>query len=396
MIRAAAILLLFFAVGGTNAFAQLQGVAKVFGLRQPHAASDQLPQATLLSGSLRLGTTLRPTTDWSLELAAEHFRSFASPPFPAGDPTANANRRLDLETAHDTSGHGRAYTAVDRLRLNWEGTDNALSLGRQAIGFGRIVLFSPLDVVAPFAPDVIDSEFRPGVDAIRIRHFLPSGDDLGLHLVFGREARLNSYLVSGSGQVAGIDLLGLAGSLRDRPMAGVGLAGDLGGLGWRVEASLFRGRRVGRTGGDPKETFGLAGVELWYRFAGDLSLLVDYLYNGAGTGNPEDYPRVYASAPFAEGMIFLAGHHYLLAAPAWRAHPLVELRGLLIWNLGDASWQLRPLTVLSLADNLELQLFWTLFRGEKPRQAAPLPVAVPRSEFGQFEDSGGLFLAWHF
>lgn len=54
------------------------------------------------------------------------------------------------------------------------------------------------------------------------------------------------------------------------------------------------------------------------------------------------------------------------------------------------------LAAFSLADNPELQLYWTIFQGRRSDPSPALPTNVPRSEFGQFADSGGFFLSWDF
>jgi hypothetical protein len=140
----------------------------------------------------------------------------------------------------------------------------------------------------------------------------------------------------------------------------------------------------------------IAAVEGWYRFANGMTLVAQYLHNGAGAKDPADYPQAALSAPIQEGLTSLLGRHYLLAAPSFELHPLVTLNGLLIWNLADDSWLLRPTLAISLADNLGLELFWTHLAGNSPRQRPfPLP-AESRSEFGSQGDSGGFFLKWFF
>jgi hypothetical protein len=85
-----------------------------------------------------------------------------------------------------------------------------------------------------------------------------------------------------------------------------------------------------------------------------------------------------------------------LAAPSYELHPLVTLNGLLIWNLEDDSWLLRPTLAINLADNLSLELFWTHPEGQSPSQRGiPLPPAF-HSEFGNLGESAGFFLKWFF
>jgi hypothetical protein len=179
-------------------------------------------------------------------------------------------------------------------------------------------------------------------------------------------------------------------------MLGLGLAGSLGTLGLKAEAAFYRGERVSEPGGDLHRHMLISAVEGWYRFDTGLTLIVQYLHNGAGSDDPAEYPEVARSAPLQEGLATLLGRHYLLAAPSYELHPLATLNGLLIWNLQDDSWLFRPLLELSLADNLSLELFWSHNEGRAPQQRPWPQEPVFRSEFGSQGDSGGLFLKWFF
>ena len=177
---------------------------------------------------------------------------------------------------------------------------------------------------------------------------------------------------------------------------GAGMAGSLGTLGLKGEFSVHKGRDVGAVGGDLHDCYALAAIESWYRFDSGISLIVQYLYNGPGVNDPKDYPAVIASAPLQEGLTYLLGRHYLIAAPAYELHPLATVQGLLIYNLEDQSALARPTLDLNLADNLFLQLFWSWCFGSEPKVASALLPVEPRSEFGMRGNSGGLFLKWFF
>jgi hypothetical protein len=271
-----------------------------------------------------------------------------------------------------------------------------MTFGRQAVGFGRIVIFSPLDIIAPFPPYALDTDIRPGVDALRLATHYGLDGQLDAIAVFGDSSRHNSYLATWADNRAGIDMLAIGGLLRERPMFGAGLAGSLGPLGLKGEASVYEGERVDEPGGDLHRHMVIAALESWYRFDNGITLIAQYLHNGAGVDDPADYPQAALSAPVQEGLITLLGRRYLLAAPSYELHPLVTLNGLLIWNLDDDSWMLRPTLEINLADNLSLELFWTRPDGPSPQARNwPLPPE-PRSEFGSQGENIGFFMKWFF
>ena len=330
-----------------------------------------------------------------LEASVEDQLLFSDPAGYLPLPMNSANRRIDLDHAwHGGSAADRLD--VDRLDLSGTLFGAKWRVGRQALGFGRIAILSPLDIIAPFPPDALDTDVRPGVDALHLVRYFGLGGQLGGTAVFGDVPRHNSYLATFSENIAQIDVLAIGGELRHRPVLGLGLAGSLGPLGLKGEIAGYRGTAAGLPGGDLHRHFAIAAVETWYRFDAGPILLAEYLYNGTGAAHAENYPAAYQSASFREGLSFLAGRHYLLLGPSWEVHPLVKLEGLVIANLADASFLLRPLVDLSLSDNAALQFFWSFSHGRRPRVISSSPLPVPRSEFGSAGDSGGLFLKYFF
>lgn len=375
---------------------QWSGSVKSLNLYGEEAPADLFPTYRLSSNRVRLNMDWQPASGWLLQTSLDHQLLWSDPGelFPlAGD---DGNRRLDLDKNWQHSEQSASRLQVDRLSLQWRRGAMDTTLGRQPIGFGRILIFSPLDVIAPFPPDAIDTDVRSGVDALRISFNYGLDGQLGALAVWGADGHRDSFLATWSDNRAGIDLLMIGGRLRGRSMFGAGLAGSLGTLGLKGEVSFHRGRDREESGGDLYDSYSLAAVEGWYRFANGISLVVQYLYNGPGSDDPADYPKVLASAPLQEGLTSLLGRHYLMAAPSYELHPLATLQGMVICNLADDSALLRPTLELSLADNLSLQLFWTWTLGEQPQQAGTFTPLEAGSEFGLRGDSGGLFAKWFY
>lgn len=395
------LLLLLFVLLPFSSLAGLVTDTRLGGhLKSLNLYLDRLPEssaeALLASASWRLDLTGLIAADYAFEVSVEQQLLWSDPPSFAGLPNDPVNQVAVTEHSWNRNGRFESQLRLDRLNLRGQHLGIDWSLGRQAIGFGRISLFSPLDVIAPFPPDALDVDVRPGVDAIKMTRYFGLGGQLGGVMVFGSQPRYNSYLLTFSENLGNLDLLLLTGSLRDRPMLGIGLAGEVGPVGLKGEFSWYRGARVGAPGGDRRADFAIAAVEGWYRFPGGLVVIGEYLYNGVGSNDPAQYPLVAASSPLVEGLSFLLGRHYLLVGPAYELHPLVNASGLLIHNLQDGSSLVRPQLAVSLSDNLQLDLFWAFALGDKPRFDEISGVPRVRSEFGGSGDSGGLFLRWFF
>lgn len=374
---------------------QWSGSIKTLNIYGKEAPADLFPDYQLSSNQARLNSVWSPVDDWQFEAALDYQYFWSDPSGIVNPPDIRYNRLVDLDKVKQHGDHAFSSLQVDRLNLQWSSGAMDTTLGRQALGFGRILIYSPLDVIAPFAPDAIDTEVRRGVDALHTIYNYGLDGQLGAVAVWGEKARYDSYLATWSDNRSGLDLLMIGGRLRGHNMFGAGVAGSLGTLGLKGEFSLHKGRDTEKPGGDLHDVYALAAIESWYRFDNGISLIFQYLYNGPGVNEPHDYPKVIDSPPLQEGLTHLLGKHYLIAAPSYELHPLATVQGLLLYNLGDDSALIRPTLDLSLSDNLFLQLFWTWYAGQEPRVTSSLPVEL-RSEFGMRADSGGLLLKWFF
>ena len=159
-----------------------------------HAPEDEVLYPERWSAAmlwrLRLGLRARPVPWLNLEIAYEHRARVESenPGFGSGTgilmndvhaPFRLAQVDEPLVEIDDTFSHrhelDRAFAAVDLGRAE-------VLVGRQAVGWGRGVLFGAVDIFAPFTPLESDREWRRGIDAVRAR--LPLTDLISLDAVF--------------------------------------------------------------------------------------------------------------------------------------------------------------------------------------------------------------------
>lgn len=377
---------------------QTTGVVKSTNFYMQASPSNESGGVSM--NQFRAGLTFDAAEAISFELCAENRFTISRIPLSSlssYDGTA-LDRWADLETDLHDSTHSRDSLFIDRMNVTVENQDSKITLGRQAIGFGRISLISPLDVICPFSPEALDTEIRPGVDAVQAVHYFGLGGQVGATVVFGETNLNNSYLATFSTNLGGTDVLAIAGTLQDRPMAGIGLAFDIGGLGLKGEMAVYRGKQVDNLNGDLHSSFAVGAVEAWYRFENGLELVAQYLYNGAGVRDPRAYSRVAASAFTLEGMNYLAGQHYLVIGPSYELHSLVALECMTVWNLRDRSLFIRPLLNISLGEDMDLQVYWTFKTGRSPINyiGAYGTYEVPRSEFGSSPDYGGICFKFYF
>ena len=151
--------------------------------------SDDGDRSVTLTTTIK-GTTVMPESDeatnlWRLrlgfaadapaahaELAYEHRTRSA----PAGLDTlgvlaldASAPFRLaELDDAIIEEGTYTYRHELDRAFVALRNDRAEVTVGRQAVGWGRGALYGAVDVFSPFAPLEVDREWRRGVDALRV------------------------------------------------------------------------------------------------------------------------------------------------------------------------------------------------------------------------------------
>ena len=71
-----------------------------------------------------------------------------------------------------------ATGTIDRASVTFTTDNLVLRAGRQAITWGSGMVFHPSDIVAPFAPDAIDTTYKPGVDMLYGQYLFDNGADI--------------------------------------------------------------------------------------------------------------------------------------------------------------------------------------------------------------------------
>lgn len=261
-----------------------------------HAPDDPLlfPERDTETGLLRLRLSLAGTFGPHVDsrVSYEHRARMQSDPGGLGavallPPTAPAPFRIRPVQA--TILDRPAVTHVHEVDRAWVALHLQpveLTLGRQAIGLGRGVLFSAVDVLSPFSPLEVDREWRRGVDAARAEL------SLGEHLSAGAIGAANRDFDGGvllgrlRGYAGPLDGELLAGKRDADTMLGVAASATLGDAELHAEGAGFR------TDGRGIEA-GLLGSERWvgkallgssYRFdvGRGLNVLGEYHYSGFG------------------------------------------------------------------------------------------------------------------
>ena len=319
--------------------------------------------------------------DWQLFASngdrVEQSRSLSPAGLPGFVGIPNDDRRLmDLTDTIEDDGRFRALHRFDRLAVGYSSEKIVLRLGRQAISWGNGLIFSPMDIVNPFDPTIVDTEYKVGDDMAYGQYLLSNGDDVQFSYVFRRDpltgdsdsdvatTALKYHSVLGDAE---IDLL--VSRSYDEAIFGIGGNKSIGGAVWRGDVVL-------------SDTVSGNKVQLvtnlsysWVWGGKNMSGVVEYFFTEFGQKKGRyDLVSLSQNAELtnrlARGESFTLGRNYLAGGITVEMNPLWLVTPNLFANLDDGSALLQVTTAYSVSDNAE-------FVG-----AVNLPVGPDGTEFG--------------
>lgn len=315
----------------------------------------------LASTRLRLNGTWNLSEHWQWEGAYEgqflHQQHLLLNPFPV------FLRYDDLKPSVSEGENHAVLQQLDRFKLTWEQGRWRASLGRQAVGHGNGRYFNPSDLFAPLSPFSLNSQYKAGIDGLRVTRALGVRSEVEL-LAFLPERGEGVWLGHISTNFREVDLSILAGQTYGEWTAAWDLATTAAGAAWYSEG-------VWRKGEQRKSPLrAMAGFSR--RYGTKTDVLAEYHYQNTVIDgllpllfNPE----------FLHGERYLMQRHHLAMGVSYEAHPLVAINASVMAETSDAS--ARWLLGLSWDVSMRSSLVAGILHASGPRS----------SEFGANSDA---------
>jgi hypothetical protein len=268
---------------------------------------------------------------------------------------------------------GSWHHEIDRAFVAWHARGAEVTVGRQAVGLGRGVLFGAVDVFAPFSPLEADREWRRGVDAVRADVKLGDRWSLDGVAAFGESidgsafvARLRGY----AGEVDGELVLGwrardlMAGLVSS---AAVGDAEVHGELAAYLTPDPYPGGLGAEERVVPKAVIGAS-----YRIpvGQGVPVFLEWHWSGFGVADPADVVARLADPAFRErtlrGDTQILNQQVAALLASYEADPELTLSLLGLVSTRDASGVAAPGVALRLGDRVTVQASLYLSWGARP------------------------------
>ena len=260
---------------------------------------------------------------------------------------------------------------LDRLWVGYTGEKTVVRLGRQALSWGNGLFFTPMDLVNPFDPTAIDTEYKTGDDMLYLQYLRDNGDDVQAAVVFRRDPLTGER--SADRATAAVKYHGLAGGNEfdvlvakdnDDAVVGIGATRSIGGAIWRGDV-VARDRA--------RETIVEIATNLSY----------SWMWGGKNVSGSAEY---YFDGD--EGH-YVAGNLMVEMSPLWVLTPTIVSR------TDDPSALLQIVNQYSLSDNMSFLGSLNLPLGANGTEFGGPSSAVP-NRYQSFELSVFAQLAWYF
>jgi len=265
---------------------------------------------------------------------------------------------------------------LDRIWIGFSSDKAVVRVGRQALSWGNGFFYAPMDIVNPFDPTTVDTEYKAGDDMIYGQYLQNNGHDVQAAAVFRRDIFTGS-VASDQGTTA-VKYHGLAGE-GEYDILLAEHYGDLTlGLGGNrsIGGAVLRGDIVVSDSDESTEfqlVTNLSYAWIWHEK--NMSGVVEYYYNGFGQKSGDYEPSSIADNPellkrLARGDVFTLGRNYVAAGLTIEITPLWMITPNIFTNIDDGSALLQFVTEYSLGNN-------ATFLG-----SISLPLGPNGSEFG--------------
>ena len=304
-------------------------------------------------------------------------------------------KAIKTDARHSYTDRWQSRSELERCEIAFTAGEFDIQLGRQPVSFGTSHFVPVLDVLAPFNSGYLDSTYKPGVDALRIRKIAGTTGEMELIAAAARDSEDSAVIGRYRDTFSGFDVEALAGRFRRRNFAGIGWEGERRRINIWGEAALFeRNSSDGRhLGGFSDDLAGSWSIGFEKSVAKRWRVGIACLHQDFGARKVADLTQTYARTPFRQGWMQLGASDYLIVNSNREIGPLSSVNLNAMISLVDNSTLWQPVWKINTSDESDISFFAWFKTGRSP-VSGPTGLEL-RSEFGAFASGIGMLYS-HF
>lgn len=287
--------------------------------------------------------------------------ALASPGLPRTDATGPF-RVVPLEGALASGPSFSYWHEVDRLALSFHLPKVELTVGRQAVGWGRGLVFGAVDVFSPFTPLEVDREWRRGVDAVRVDVQLGAKASAELVGVFSQTLEASAVAGRLRGYLGPVDAEVVGGWRAKDWFAGLTGSASVFDAELHGELAAFflpeAWRHGGAFGNDRLVLKAVLGLSYQFDVGEGLRAMLEYHASGFGLPFPISAAELAADSAlqtrFLRGDFQILGRHALAASLSYPFDVTLSASLMVLVDPLDGSGVVAPSLSWDLADSVSL------------------------------------------
>lgn len=285
------------------------------------------------------------------------------------------DRWMDLDSTLEEGSRSRLVHDLDRLAVHGTVGGADVTIGRQAVTWGKAVLFPVADLWAQFSPFELDTTEKPGVDAVRILTYPSPLSELDIVGAMRESPEDWSAAVRYGFTTGALDGYLAAGKFWEQFML-------MGGGAWLLQNGKIRLEVVWPYDLDDPATLPPRITAGWDYLGSDWTVSLEYHLNGAGAPDADQYLQQLQSDVFLRGESYYLGRHYAGLTGGYSGFSFYELTGGVIANLQDPSYVVTGAVDYEWSQNLIVSAGGNHSLGDEPNISG---IAVQlESEYGTF------------
>lgn len=314
---------------------------------------------------------------------------------------SDERRLFNLTDRIEDDGKTAILHRLDRFSIGYTSEKAVVRFGRQALSWGNGLFYAPMDLVNPFDPAAVDTEYKAGDDMLYLQYLRDNGHDVQGAYVVRRDRQTGD--VQSDQATAAIKYHGFLGEAEyDVLLAehygdtvfGIGVGKSIGGAVWRGDVVATR------DGDDATVQLVTNLTYSWNWFDRNMSGAIEYFYNGFGQRSASYDPLSIAGNPalverLTRGELFSIGRHYVAGSVMIEMTPLWGLTPTVLANVSDPSGLFQLVSNYSLSDNMTLLGSINVPLGPKGTEFGGIAAGQPDR---YLSGGAGLFaqIAWYF
>lgn len=270
---------------------------------------------------------------------------------------------LDLDKVSTDNDHLYLKHSIYRAYVKYYQPEFQATVGKQAIDFGKLRFYSPLDVFNPVGELAIEHDERPGVDAVNLNYSPEAFAGINAVVAPGRNDETTGGGLKLYHKISTYDAALIAATVRKDQIYGFSFDGYLKSAGFRGELAHVRE--------DNGRNFPRAGLGLDYTFSDKLYGLVEQFYNG---GNDDTDSTAFTTSYLTARRVMSLKRNLTSLWLKYSLTPLWTLNNYVVYDWDGKSAALNPEMVYNLSRNVDLKLGTQFFWGNDG------------AEFGSYEN----------